>query len=148
MATLLNYKLAKRLPYADHIIILSSKGEVAEQGTFKELIVSGGYVSSFALPPPDWNYEMTRPLKGFLEKQLTEKTLLSSQPSSSIEKSDRQTGDVAVYLYYVKAVGWIPTLVFIVAISAFVFCMSFPSKSSYPSLWLVCELININQRFG
>ena len=43
-------------------------------------------------------------------------------------KSNRQTGDLQIYLYYVRAVGWWPSLVFIAAITGFVFCISFPSE--------------------
>ncbi|KAH7407958.1 ABC multidrug transporter [Cadophora sp. MPI-SDFR-AT-0126] len=144
--TMITSSSAKRLPYSDHIIILSSGGQVAEQGNFKELSVSGGYVSSFELPPPDWNYEPPRLVKGILKKQLTESPLPSSQLQSSPEKSNRQTGDVAVYLYYVKAVGWIPTLIFIIAISAFVFCMSFPTI--WIKWWAASNVEAPNQNLG
>ncbi|KAK0106876.1 hypothetical protein ONS95_003598 [Cadophora gregata] len=144
--TLITSSSAKRLPYSDHIIILSSDGQVAEQGNFKELSSSGGYVSSFGLPPPDWNYEPPRPGKGSLESQLTENSLLSSELQRSPGKSDRQTGDVAVYLYYVKAVGWIPTIIFIIAISAFVFCMSFPTI--WIKWWAASNVQAPNQNLG
>lgn len=42
--------------------------------------------------------------------------------------SNRQTGDLQIYLYYVRSVGWWTSLVFIAAITGFVFCISFPSK--------------------
>lgn len=43
-------------------------------------------------------------------------------------RGNRQTGDVQIYLYYVRSVGWGASLLFIIAIICFVFCISFPSK--------------------
>jgi len=120
---------AKRVPYADHIITLSADGKISEQGSFKDLAADGGYVSSFNLPPPEWNYDpkdTTSTLRG--------KEFVLTQPTQSTEDdASRRTGDVAIYLYYIRAVGWIPSVIFVIAISAFVFCLSFPSKlGQYP----------------
>jgi ATP-binding cassette subfamily C (CFTR/MRP) protein 1 len=61
----------------------------------------------------------------------------SSTPTTSSEiarngdghdMTSRQTGDVQIYLYYIKSVGILATLVFVVAIVGFIFCISFPSK--------------------
>ncbi len=68
--------------------------------------------------------------KSLPERFFAEKLDPSEDHQVPVEDSGREIGDVSVYLYYVKAVGWIPTVIFVVAISAFVFCMSFPSKSS------------------
>ncbi|PVH81871.1 hypothetical protein DL98DRAFT_457694 [Cadophora sp. DSE1049] len=144
--TLITSSSAKRLPYSDHIIILSSEGQVAEQGSFKELGSSGGYVSSFGLPSPDWHYDPPRSIRGFLETHITEKTFSSPGSQPTPEESNRQAGDIAVYLYYVKAVGWIPTLIFIVAISAFVFCMSFPTI--WIKWWVASNVEAPNQNIG
>lgn len=43
-------------------------------------------------------------------------------------RGNRQTGDMQIYLYYVRSVGWGASLLFIIAIICFVFCISFPSK--------------------
>ncbi|KAL8873712.1 MAG: hypothetical protein Q9174_000859 [Haloplaca sp. 1 TL-2023] len=44
----------KRLPYADHIIVLNEKGRIVEQGSFAQLNANGGFVSDLNLPPADW----------------------------------------------------------------------------------------------
>jgi ABC-type multidrug transport system fused ATPase/permease subunit len=119
----------KRVPYADHVIVLDSDGKITEQGSFRELNAQGGYVSSFSLSPPDWNYEKTN--TGIAPHSTKESAVISLDRSPQ-DESSRLTGDVAVYLYYIQAVGWIPTLIFIVAISAFVFCLSFPSMYCHP----------------
>lgn len=45
-------------------------------------------------------------------------------------EANRRTGDAAIYLYYVRSVGWIPTLIFVVSITIFIFGQLFPSKFS------------------
>ena len=40
----------------------------------------------------------------------------------------RRTGDIQIYLYYVRSVGWWATVLFVIAITGFVFSVSFPSK--------------------
>ena len=39
----------------------------------------------------------------------------------------RRTGDIAIYMYYIRAIGWIPTMVFVLAICAYIFCQAFPT---------------------
>jgi hypothetical protein len=127
LRTVVNVSKAKRLPYADYVITLGGDGKVSEQGSFKDLNAEGGYVSSFSLPPPDWNHEPVYTNKIFHGKESAGN--LRSQTTE--DDASRRTGDVAIYLYYVRAVGWIPTLIFMIAISAFVFCLSFPSSISH-----------------
>jgi ABC-type multidrug transport system fused ATPase/permease subunit len=43
------------------------------------------------------------------------------------DSASRRTGDVAIYMYYIRAIGWIPTMVFVLAICAYIFCQSFPT---------------------
>jgi hypothetical protein len=118
---------AKRLPYADHIISLGSDGRISEQGFFRELSSLGGYISSFNLSSPEWTYN-----PGYAEPPTSKQSL--ALPASIVptqtttDDATRRTGDVSVYLYYINAVGWLPSLVFVLAISSFVFCISFPGK--------------------
>ena len=111
----------------DHIIALGSDGRISEQGDFRELSSSGGYTSSFNLPPPEWAYK-----SGYAEPAISKQTSIlpaSIVPTkTSTEDLTRRTGDMSVYLYYINAVGWLPSLVFVFAISSFVFCISFPGK--------------------
>ncbi|EZF09743.1 hypothetical protein H103_08894 [Trichophyton rubrum CBS 288.86] len=114
----------KRIPYADHIIALSSDGRIDEQGKFEELNVSGGYVSSFNLPSPDWLF------KPEPERPLPAPAVVDETPQTSDEleaAANRRMGDMAIYLYYARSIGWPTTIVFMFFISAFVFCISFPT---------------------
>lgn len=105
-------------------MVLDFKGRVIEQGSFKALDSAGGYVSGFALGAPEWNFK-------------AESLPVPEIPKSSVEAHDQDKefvidkfgsgGDISIYLYYVRSIGWLPTVVFIVAITGFVFCISFPS---------------------
>jgi ATP-binding cassette, subfamily C (CFTR/MRP), member 1 len=105
---------------------------IAEQGTFNELNSTGGYVSTFTLPPPDWDYKP----EDVISSAQTYEHIPSNpnQITDSLEaEANRRTGDVSIYLYYVRSIGWLPTSIFIVAMTAFIFCMSFPREYSHPN---------------
>lgn len=124
-------QIVKRAPYADHIVVLDKNGHVVEQGSFKALDATGGYVSSFALGLPDWGYKADLFPASGVQVETIEKPKIAStetEPGADTETQGKG-GDLSIYLYYVKAIGWIPTIVFIVAIASFVFCISFPSTS-------------------
>ncbi|TVY85161.1 ABC transporter [Lachnellula suecica] len=137
---------ATRIPYVDHVICLQDDGRISEQGSFKSLNAKEGYVASFGLPPPNWQNEpekRTAPV----EKEIIKEFIALAVPDIAPEDDlSRRTGDVSVYLYYINAVGWVPTLIFVVAISAFVFCMSFPSI--WIKWWATSNAEAPNQKLG
>ncbi|KAL4813733.1 P-loop containing nucleoside triphosphate hydrolase protein [Aspergillus spinulosporus] len=114
----------KRVPFADHIIVLDRHGYVAEQGSFSSLNAAGGYISSFALKQASMDSQM-----GTMHKsEASNVTAYPAHRVSDVElKSYRGDGDMSIYLYYIQSVGWLPTVAFAVAITGFVFCISFPS---------------------
>ncbi|PKY07569.1 multidrug resistance-associated protein [Aspergillus campestris IBT 28561] len=119
----------KRVPYADHIVVLDTDGFITEQGTFKALDSAGGYVSSFSLASPEWKFEgKPRAIK---EKSDVKTTTVEAKEMVIDEHGS--SGDLSIYLYYARSIGWLPTITFIVAISGFVFCISFPSL--WVKLW-------------
>lgn len=118
---------AKRLPYADQIVVLDKLGHVSEQGSFKALDTAGGYVSSFGLGSPEWKSKIDKPS---VTDPARPKTLEPSKTEAIKEDPRRQSGDLSIYLYYIRSIGWLPTVIFLVAISGFVFCISFPSTVS------------------
>lgn len=139
--------IAKRLPYSDHIVCLDTKGEITAQGTFHDLNGAGGYVSSFSLPRADWSFTpenddeivqipldkdqegiaITRAKESDSGDSLTSSETACPREGEGEDDTSRRTGDVQIYLYYVKSVGWFASLVFVFAIIGFVFCISFPS---------------------
>jgi ATP-binding cassette subfamily C (CFTR/MRP) protein 1 len=121
---------AKRLPYCDHIVVLDKEGSIAEQGTFEKLNLSGGYVSSFDLALPDWDFSAEKH-EYEAPPRYTEQQNTNQVTEEEIQaEANRRTGDVAIYRYYVGSVGWVPTIIFIVSCSIFIFGISFPCK--YP----------------
>ncbi|KAI8938151.1 hypothetical protein NX059_005817 [Plenodomus lindquistii] len=138
---------AKRLPYSDHIVALDSEGTIAEQGSFEKLNLSGGYVSDFDLPPPDWEFSPEKhvyeaPPK-YTERQVSSTKLTEDDIQA---EANRRTGDMAIYLYYIRSVGWIPTLIFMVSIIIFIFGISFPSI--WVKMWAEYNEKHPNQRLG
>ncbi|KAL6239814.1 hypothetical protein BDW75DRAFT_197446 [Aspergillus navahoensis] len=112
----------KRVPFADHVIVLDRHGYIAEQGSFSALSTAGGYISSFSLNRASADTKTsTRHKSETLNAQ-------AAHESSDIElESYRGNGDMSIYLYYIQSVGWLPTMAFALAITGFVFCISFPS---------------------
>jgi len=103
---------------------------IMEQGSFDKLNLAGGYVSEFDLPPPDWDYSQKQHIYEAPPKY-TEKLVSNTKLTEDDIQADsnRRTGDASIYLYYMRSVGWIPTLIFVVSIIIFIFCISFPCKS-------------------
>ncbi|KAE8135416.1 P-loop containing nucleoside triphosphate hydrolase protein [Aspergillus pseudotamarii] len=121
---LLSSSSVKRVPFADHIIVLGNEGHVMEQGSFKALDLAGGYISSFALGLPEQNNAAEKPSNS--AKSEIQVSSVEQDEDGDVE-SPGAGGDISIYLYYVKSIGWLPTLIFIIAITGFVFCISFPS---------------------
>ncbi|KAJ8216260.1 hypothetical protein LV164_001134 [Aspergillus fumigatus] len=106
----------KRLPYADQIVVLDKMGYASEQGSFKALNAAGCYVSSFGLGSPEWKSEIDKPSVTDLAQP---KILRPNRTEAIKEDPRRQSGDLSIYLYYIRSIGWLPTVIFLVAISGF-----------------------------
>lgn len=97
------------MPLADNILVLDKDGKVVEQGTFDYLRSRDGFVSKLMLHP-----EL---LKSGSRSDDTENTL-QKMPAAAVAKVlpgpsandaadlTRQTGDISVYKYYLKSIGW------------------------------------------
>ncbi|KAL4738175.1 P-loop containing nucleoside triphosphate hydrolase protein [Aspergillus similis] len=118
----------KRVPYADHIIVLDEEGRLTESGSFSDLTEQSGYVSSFSLPAPNW--DSTGETECFAKPKPSRTAVLPVKKADwSEENVHKHTSSLATYLFYIRAVGWIPTMIFLAAIAAFVFCISFPTSA-------------------
>ena len=102
-----------------------------EQGSFKALDLAGGYISNFSLGLPEQNSAAEKPSNS--AKSEVQVSSVEQDEGGDVE-SPGAGGDISIYLYYVKSIGWLPTLIFIIAITGFVFCISFPSESYVPPL--------------
>ncbi|KIL86238.1 multidrug resistance protein [Fusarium avenaceum] len=123
---------SNRLPYADHIICLDGSGTGSVQGSFEKLAESDNYVSRSSASALDGT-QMKAPgasptsASAPLEAADALATLDAALIESEQDSEGRRSGDMAIYMYYVRAIGWIPTMVFVLAICAYVFCQVFPS---------------------
>ncbi|KNG46388.1 canalicular multispecific organic anion transporter 1 [Stemphylium lycopersici] len=143
---LISSSSAKRLPYSDHIVSLDQDGKISESGSFERLNTSGGYVSAFDLALADWDYS---PEKHVYEAppRYTERPTDDKLTEDEIQaEANRRTGDTAIYLYYIRSVGWVPTVVFIVSIIIFIFGISFPTV--WVKMWAEYNKQNPNERLG
>ncbi|KGO78093.1 ABC transporter, integral membrane type 1 [Penicillium italicum] len=135
----------KRLPYSDHIIVLEAGGRICEQGSFASLNKTGGYVASFGLGLPDWEHNPKRfsdsPSESSMDTIVKEKEPLIEEP----EHHDGG-GDLGIYTYYINAIGWLPAIIFMVAMAGFVFCISFPSI--WVKWWAQSDTAHHKQEMG
>ena len=109
---------------------MGGDGNISKQGTFEELKLNGSYESTVGLLTSELKHRSSISMK---ELEETKAVDTAAQPGIKSEHTDlevdstRRTGDLSIYLYYVQAVGWIPTVVFLVCITCYVFGISFPS---------------------
>jgi ATP-binding cassette, subfamily C (CFTR/MRP), member 1 len=89
---------------------------------------TGGYVSTFNLPTSDWDFKPEEDMTSSTETYPYIPPNLNQVTENLEAEANRRTGDVSIYLYYIRSIGWWPTIIFIVAITAFIFCISFPSE--------------------
>jgi len=122
------------LPSADYIIALGANGKVLEQGTFEQLNKLDGYVKSFSVQQGKRNSEIiTEPLG-----KRTLGTMVASPLVDAMDEKKRQLGDLSVYKYYFRSIGWFATFMFFALSAICGFFLTFPSKlGSYPRLRIV-----------
>lgn len=143
---------SKRLPFADHIIVLDEKGQIAEQGSFSELNLGGGHVSSLNLSQADWRIrEQGQSTLDKLMVTASQDHLPALPPTKEIIEDEefeanKRTGDLSIYAFYAKSVGWFSVVTFMVAISAYVFCISFPQI--WLGWWATANAREPNENLG
>lgn len=112
------------LSQADQIIVLRQDGTIAEQGSYAELNATKGYVdvsrSSQDHPGVDES----------LQQDVTLPVSLPL-PTNQVEKAQidlaRKTGDIAVYGYYIKSIGWKLSAIVILSSAISGFIENFPN---------------------
>ncbi|PVH85137.1 putative multidrug resistance protein [Cadophora sp. DSE1049] len=123
----------KHLPLADNILILGADGSMIEQGTFEELRNRDSELINSVLnqeqPQPPTNDDLPD------EEEVHEHKspfAVKAKPASDNETADltRRIGDLSVYNYYLKSIGWKIALINVV--TALVWTLG----SNFPSLWL------------
>lgn len=126
--------------------MLEEQGTILEQGCFDKLNGNGGYVANFDLPPPDWDFTPEKHLYEAPPKY-TERVNNAMVTEEDIQaETNRRTGDVAIYYYYTRSVGWTATIIFVVCVTLFIFGQSFPTI--WVKLWAEYNSEFPNQRLG
>jgi ATP-binding cassette subfamily C (CFTR/MRP) protein 1 len=119
------------LQVADNIILLSGTKDAIRQGTYDELEQDG------SIAPREQNmngthvHDETEPTNN--EKEIIEVDVaeeLELELSEEAKDLSRQPGDVAVYKYYIKAIGYWKLLVFLF------FVLLNVGSSSFSTIWL------------
>ncbi|KAH8799341.1 putative multidrug resistance protein [Xylogone sp. PMI_703] len=106
---------------ADKIIVLDKDGRVAEQGNFDTLRAKDGYISSLIL-----HETMEQPHITPVEVSAKSRPKIKSVTQDDVTDLTRKTGDITVYKYYFKSIGWPRAAVFFCSTAFQVFCTYFP----------------------
>ncbi|EGP90793.1 putative ABC transporter [Zymoseptoria tritici IPO323] len=117
----------RSLPDADHIVVLSHNGTISEQGSYSELVATGSYVGNMqTLQHPTGNGGNTQ------EDGPPSADIMASSDMLEVAQQDlaRRTGDMAVYSYYVKSIGWKLSTIVILS------CVIVGFSETFPSLWV------------
>lgn len=112
---------ASHLQFADKVIILNEEGEIAQQGTL-ENASSCDFIQKLTDLPP---VTTSRPALEISEEAMQD----IGVPLDSEEEPEpkRHSGDLKVYAFYAKIAGGWSIALYILACSAFVFGVNFPS---------------------
>jgi len=99
------------LSLADKVIVIGENGHIAEQGSFDQLRSQDGFVSKLLLNPELLKAKVTaedvpKDVGGNINSPVTIPKALRGASKNDVEDLTRRVGDIAVYKYYLKAIGW------------------------------------------
>jgi ATP-binding cassette subfamily C (CFTR/MRP) protein 1 len=114
---------------ADKIVVLDSKGIISQQGRFKELQSQPGYIQNLLLQEPT-SLDATETIKEVLLPPV-QSVGLKPRKTESLDMK-RKTGDLSVYKYYFKSLGWRRTMIFILTEAICVILFKLPRTLIYP----------------
>jgi ATP-binding cassette subfamily C (CFTR/MRP) protein 1 len=121
----------RHLPLADNIIVLDKDGKAIEQGTFDALRARDGFVGRLTLHPEilgvDPGSRETEDSSSVKAPPTAPKVLLGPSANDMADLT-RQTGDVSVYKYYLKSIGWKIGLANAMGSLVYMFGSKFPCK--------------------
>jgi ATP-binding cassette subfamily C (CFTR/MRP) protein 1 len=114
----------RHLPEADNIVVLGEDGSIIEQGNFEHLNTEQGYVQSLIVEDQaEKSYSNTvSDTVTKSKKEAAEKAVEDTSASDLL----RKTGDLTLYKYYLKSVGWKDGIVILTLTFSSQFCQYFP----------------------
>ncbi|KAE9378324.1 putative multidrug resistance protein [Stipitochalara longipes BDJ] len=123
----------RHLPLADNIIVLEKDGKAIEQGKFVELRARAGFVSRLVLHPdildPDTGSIPTEDNPSGIAPTSLPKAFQGPSENDIVDLA-RQTGDISVYKYYLKSIGW--KIALLNAMGSLIYTFG----NRFPSIWL------------
>lgn len=124
--------IVRHLSLADKIIVLGLDGRVSEQGTFSNLKSQNGFVSQL-LDRPELlhttaNIDMIEQNISGPIKSTAASKVLRGPSTHDVQDLTRQIGDMSVYKYYLKSIGWKLAIVNMTACFVWALSVSFPCK--------------------
>ena len=102
MLTQCHRTIVRHLPLANNIVVLERDGTVLEQGTFDQLRLQGGFVSNLIIRPGVLGGQEVSPIE---QGKAQGSKVKAVQPPDASDLT-RSIGDVAVYKYYFRSIGW------------------------------------------
>ncbi|KAL9616745.1 MAG: hypothetical protein Q9160_008402 [Pyrenula sp. 1 TL-2023] len=112
-----------RLSYADHIVVLTKEGTIAEQGTYDDLRRTGSYVASLEVRFKETTNEA--PQQAMKEKRPTANTSKANETEDANPLA-RKTGEWVTYKHYFRASGWKSTVSLVVWSFAYIAAVKAP----------------------
>ena len=115
--------IARHLPLADGIVLMDSEGHITKQGSYEELSREPSLSSAIHPNAHDEDAEDAVDA-GSPTKQPP------SDDDDKLKDLTRQTGDITVYKYWFKHIGWTPAAIFL----GFKITLTF--AATFPQVWL------------
>jgi ATP-binding cassette, subfamily C (CFTR/MRP), member 1 len=106
---------------------LGANGHIAQRGTYDELRQQDGFIKSILLHPTPSSDEGSQDAKA-MKSDIKVSTKEAAARDQARDLA-RRTGDMAVYAYYMKSVGWRKAMVFAGFAALAVFASSFSRMS-------------------
>ncbi|PVI05770.1 P-loop containing nucleoside triphosphate hydrolase protein [Periconia macrospinosa] len=135
VTVILSTNAMHRLPEADQIIVLGSKGTITEQGSFAELVTRpGGYLARLYLQSGTEFQEGRGPQRNDNDLPVSftlNEALAKALPQ--LEAPDRGATDLTIYKYYIRTFGWTRWWIFIAICSFYGFGVVFPH--AWAQIW-------------
>jgi ATP-binding cassette subfamily C (CFTR/MRP) protein 1 len=128
-----SFYIVRHLPLADKVVVLGSDGSILEQGTFEDLRSQDGFISKLLLHP-ELLLSHTNTGVGDNIESKKKPTISDNKPIRGAAVNDtadltRRIGDLSVYKYYLKSIGWKIALTIASACIISSLAQTFPRKS-------------------
>jgi hypothetical protein len=117
---------AMALSFADHIIVLNPDGYIAERGSFHDLKMTNTYIKQMLSMSTKNDYDSKHVDTNGFDSIL--RSTVKKPSDDDIAEVARRTGDIAVYKYYLRAIGSRQTLLPMMIITIYSFSANFPRE--------------------